>query len=230
MLRPRQLPSGSAASLAASGIGAQGCAPFAEWPHVHPALPVAGPSMRLPMRHNLPVTTGGDLRIAPAAGLAALKLQSRIYELRGVHVMLDSDLAELYEVETGNLNKAVARNLGRFPPDFMFRLTEQEVDSMRFQFGISNVSGQSGTGELRFQSATSNAGRGGRRYLPYAFTEQGVAMLSGVLRSPRAVRVNIAIMRAFVELRRWARGNGRAGLRARHCSRAGPPALRRART
>lgn len=97
--------------------------------------------------------------------------------------MLDSDLAALYGVQTSNLNKAVKRNADRFPPDFMFQLNADETDRLRFQFGISK------------------AGRGGRRYLPYVFTEQGVAMLSSVLRSKRAVKVNIEIMRAFVRLR-----------------------------
>ncbi len=97
--------------------------------------------------------------------------------------MLDADLAELYEVETKSLNRAVQRNVSRFPADFMFQLTVEEAAALRCQFG------------------TSNEGRGGRRYHPYAFTEQGVAMLSRVLRSPRAVEVNIAIMRAFVKLR-----------------------------
>jgi len=97
--------------------------------------------------------------------------------------MLDADLAELYGVETKILNKAVKRHLDRFPEDFMFQLTAQETENLRFQIG------------------TSRAGHGGRRYLPYAFTEQGVAMLSGLLNSPRAVKVNIAIMRAFVKLR-----------------------------
>jgi len=97
--------------------------------------------------------------------------------------MLDSDLAALYGVTTGNLNKAVARNRERFPADFMLELTDEEGESLRFHFGIS----------MR---------RGGRRYAPYAFTEQGVAMLSSVLRSRRAVEVNIEIMRAFVRLRR----------------------------
>jgi hypothetical protein len=110
-------------------------------------------------------------------------IERRIYLIRGHKVMLDSDLADLYQVETKNLNKAVKRNLERFPEDFMFQLTAEETESLRFQFG------------------TSNAGRGGRRYLPYAFTEQGVAMLSSVLNSKRAVQVNIAIMRAFVKLR-----------------------------
>ena len=97
--------------------------------------------------------------------------------------MLDADLAALYQVETFNLNKAVKRNLDRFPEDFMFQLTKQEWDSLRFQNGISN------------------AGRGGRRTAPYAFTEQGVAMLSSVLNSHRAVQVNIVIVRTFVKLR-----------------------------
>lgn len=100
--------------------------------------------------------------------------------------MLDADLAELYGVPTSRLNEAVKRNSARFPEDFMFRLTAGEHDSLISQFAISKP------------------GRGGRRKLPYAFTEQGVAMLSGVLNSPRAVQVNVAIMRAFVALRRAA--------------------------
>ena len=111
-------------------------------------------------------------------------IERNIYLIRGQKVMLDSDLAKLYGVETFNLNKAVKRNISRFPQDFMFQLTKEEADSLRFQIGLSKAEG-----------------RGGRRYLPYAFTEQGVAMLSSVLRSDRAVQVNIAIMRAFVKLR-----------------------------
>src|SRR5438105_739769 len=107
----------------------------------------------------------------------------RIYRIRGQKVMLDSDLAELYQVLTKNLNKAVRRNLDRFPEDFMFQLTPPEAESLRFQFG------------------TSNQGRGGRRYEPYAFTEHGVAMLSSVLNSKRAVQMNILIIRAFVQIR-----------------------------
>jgi len=108
-------------------------------------------------------------------------IQKRILLIRGHKVMLDSDLAELYRVPTKSLNLAVKRNADRFPEDFMFRLTKEEAD-------------------LRFQFETSKK-RGGRRYLPYAFTEQGVAMLSSVLNSARAVQVNIAIMRTFVRLR-----------------------------
>lgn len=108
-----------------------------------------------------------------------LCIENKIFELRGQRVMLDSDLAELYEVETKNLNKAVKRNLDRFPADFMFQLTEEELTNLRFQFGTSSW--------------------GGSRYLPYAFTEQGVAMLSGILRSSIAVQVNINIMRALSE-------------------------------
>ena len=103
--------------------------------------------------------------------------------VRGQRVLLDSDLANLYGVSTGHLKRAVKRNLDRFPGDFMFQLTADEQRSLTCQFGISNV------------------GRGGTRYRPYAFTEQGVAMLSSVLKSERAVKVNIAIMRAFVQLR-----------------------------
>jgi hypothetical protein len=109
-------------------------------------------------------------------------VEHRILLVRGYKVLLDSDLAHLYQVSTGNLNKAVQRNRARFPEDFMFQLTDEEAESLRFQFGISK-------------------GRGGRRYRPYVFTEQGIAMLSGVLTSQRAVAVNIVIMRTFVKLR-----------------------------
>jgi phage regulator Rha-like protein len=111
-------------------------------------------------------------------------ISQNIYFLRGAQVMLDIDLARLYGVTTSSFNKAVRRNLERFPKDFMFQANKAELENLRFQSGIS-----------------SSAGHGGRRYLPYAFTEQGVAMLSSVLRSERAVTVNIAIMRAFVQLR-----------------------------
>jgi ORF6N domain len=114
--------------------------------------------------------------------LSAGFIERRIYLIRKQKVMLDSDLAELYGVTTGNLNKAVTRNADRFPKDFMFQLTREEYASLRFQIGILK----------RGQHA---------KYLPRAFTEQGVAMLSGVLHSPRAVQVNVAIMRTFVKLR-----------------------------
>lgn len=110
-------------------------------------------------------------------------IERRILLIRGHKVMLDSHLAELYQVTTGNLNLAVRRNRERFPEDFMFPVTKEEAEC------------------LLLQSARANAGRGGRRTLPYAFTEQGVAMLSTVLNSKRAIAVNIAIMRTFVRLR-----------------------------
>jgi len=132
----------------------------------------------------------GKVKALPS--ISAEFIERRIYLIRKQKVMLDTDLAELYGVETFNLNKAVKRNINRFPEDFMFQLTKEEAESLRFQTGMSN---------LRSQSGISNSGRGGRRYLPYAFTEQGVAMLSSVLRSNRAVQVNIAIMRTFVKLR-----------------------------
>lgn len=106
-----------------------------------------------------------------------------------MNVLLDKDLAELYGVTTFNLNKAVKRNIERFPDDFMFRLNDEEFKSLIFQIGISNK------------------GRGGRRYLPYVFTEQGIAMLSSVLNSPRAIQVNIAIMRIFVNIRKLVSSN-----------------------
>lgn len=124
-------------------------------------------------------------------------IQNRIYEIRGERVMLDRDLAALYETETKAINLAVKRNIKRFPPDFMFQLTKEEFESLRFQFETSEKSNPS----LRLQIETSK-GRGGTRYLPYAFTEQGVAMLSGILNSDKAINMNIAIMRAFIEIRR----------------------------
>jgi hypothetical protein len=114
--------------------------------------------------------------------IPAERIEKAILLIRGQKVMLDRDLAELYGVTTGNLNKAVRRNLDRFPPDFMIQLKKEEYESLRFQFGILKKGRHS-------------------KYLPYAFTEQGVAMLSSVLRSKRAVHVNIEIMRAFVRLR-----------------------------
>lgn len=118
--------------------------------------------------------------------IAAPGIEKRIFVVRGRQVMLDEDLADLYGVETKRLVEQVKRNLERFPEDFMFQLNKEEAAA------------------LRSQIATSNSGRGGRRYAPYVFTEQGVAMLSSVLRSKRAIAVNIEIMRAFVELRRVA--------------------------
>lgn len=113
----------------------------------------------------------------------AERIERVILVLRGERVILDSEIALLYGVETKVLVRAMKRNLSRFPRDFMFQLTGEEAEF------------------LRCQSGTSKKGRGGRRYLPYAFTEQGVAMLSSVLNSDRAIRVNIELMRAFVRLR-----------------------------
>ena len=118
-----------------------------------------------------------------------IQIQNLIYEIRGRKVMLDSDLAKLYGVETFNLNKAVKRNLSRFPKDFMFQLTKDEYDSLIFQIGISNSK------------------RGGRRFMPYVFTEQGVAMLSSVLQSEQAISINIQIMRTFVQMKQFALEN-----------------------
>jgi hypothetical protein len=129
-------------------------------------------------------------RAAPVVPLE--RIEGLIFLIRGHKVMLDADLADLYGVKTKALNQAVRRNISRFPPDFMLQLTRDEAERLRSQIAISS---------LRSQFATSNAGRGGRRYAPLVFTEQGVAMLSSVLRSERAVQVNITIMRAFVKLR-----------------------------
>jgi phage regulator Rha-like protein len=124
-------------------------------------------------------------------------IQNRIYELRGERVMLDRDLAGLYETETKRLTEAVKRNIKRFPKDFMFQLSKEEFEDLRLQIETAEKTDNS----LRPQIATSK-GRGGTRYLPYAFTEQGVAMLSGILNSDKAISMNIAIMRAFVEVRK----------------------------
>jgi hypothetical protein len=124
-------------------------------------------------------------------------IQNRIYEIRGERVMLDRDLAALYETETKFLNLSVKRNIKRFPKDFMFQLSKEEFEGLRSQIETLEKSDH----PLRLQIETSK-GRGGTRYLPYAFTEQGVAMLSGILNSDRAINMNIAIMRAFVEVRR----------------------------
>ena len=124
-------------------------------------------------------------------------IQNRIYEIKGERVMLDKDLATLYQTETKALNLAVKRNIKRFPKDFMFQLTKEEFEGLRFQIETLEKSDK----PLRLQNETSK-NRGGTRYLPYAFTEQGVAMLSGILNSDRAINMNIAIMRTFVEVRR----------------------------
>ena len=123
------------------------------------------------------------------APVAVERIARAIHRVRGHNVMLDSDLADLYDVQVKVLNQAVKRNRKRFPPDFMFRLTVHEAES------------------LRSQIVTSKPRRGGRRTAPYAFTEQGVAMLSSVLSSERAIEVNVAIMRAFVKLRQLLESN-----------------------
>ncbi|MDR0465686.1 MAG: ORF6N domain-containing protein [Treponema sp.] len=112
-------------------------------------------------------------------------IKNLIYEIRGQKVMFDNDLAELYEIETKALNRAVKRNIERFPDFFMFQLTEEEFNSLRCQIG------------------TSNDGKGGRRYIPYVFTEHGVLMLSSVLNSKKAISVNIEIMVTFINMRKY---------------------------
>ncbi|MBU4352655.1 MAG: ORF6N domain-containing protein [Nanoarchaeota archaeon] len=116
-------------------------------------------------------------------------IKNKIYTIRGLQVMLDADLAELYRVPTKQLNKAVKRNIERFPENFMFQLTESELEN------------------LRFQNGTSRSKYGGRRYLPYAFTEEGVAMLSGILKSDIAIKVSIEIMSAFVAMKHFLAKN-----------------------
>lgn len=121
-------------------------------------------------------------------------IKNLIYTIRGKQVMLDSDVARLYHYETKNINKAVKRNIERFPEDFCFQLTEEEFQTLRFQFGTSKQNEEF---------------RGGRRYLPYVFTEQGIAMLAGVLKNDIAVKVSINIIKSFIEMRKILAVNGR---------------------
>ncbi len=132
-------------------------------------------------------------------------IQNKIYELRGVKVMLDSDLAELYQTETKRLKEAVRRNIKRFPPDFMFEITKEEYNILRSDITLSNNNSDNdslGKDSLRTQIATSK--RGGTRYMPFAFTEHGVTMLAAVLNSDKAIDMNIAIVRAFIALKQLA--------------------------
>jgi len=126
-------------------------------------------------------------------------IQNKIYTIRGLQVMLDSDLAKLYQVETRVLNQAVKRNVNRFPDNFRFQLTIDEWDFLKSQIVISTKE----TDDLKSQSVILKPAHGGKRKLPYVFTEQGVAMLSAVLRSQTAVNVSIQIMQAFVEMKQF---------------------------
>jgi len=146
---------------------------------------VADKTGMTPRREFVP---GRIIRRCPGQALLLERIERTILVLRGHKVLLDADLAAMYGVAAKALNQSVKRNIDRFPRDFMFRLTAEEAEL------------------LRSQSVTSSSW-GGRRYLPNAFTEQGVAMLSSVLRSPRAVQVNIEIMRAFVRLRQMLQQN-----------------------
>ena len=121
------------------------------------------------------------------------EIKNLIYTIRGKQVMLDSDVAKLYHYETKNINKAVKRNIDRFPDDFWFQLTEIEFQALRFQIGTS---------------MQSKDFRGGRRYLPYVFTEQGIAMLAGILKNDIAVKVSINIIKSFIEMRKFISANG----------------------
>lgn len=121
-------------------------------------------------------------------------IKNLIYTIRGKQVMLDSDVAMLYQYTTKSINKAMKRNINRFPEDFCFQLTEKEVENLRFQFGTSSLKKEN---------------YGGRRYLPYVYTEQGISMLAGVLKNEIAVQVSINIIRAFIEMRKFISLNGK---------------------
>lgn len=123
---------------------------------------------------------------------AQFDIKSLIYIVRNQQVMVDSDLAILYQVKTGNLNKAMKRNQKRFPEDFCFQLTREEFENLKFQSGSSSL---------------DSNGYGGRRYMPYVYTEQGISMLASVLRSEVAINISIRIMRTFVEMRRFISNN-----------------------
>ena len=120
------------------------------------------------------------------------KIKNLIYNIRGKQVMLDSDVAMLYHYETKNINKSMKRNIERFPEDFCFRLTENEINSLRFQTGTLNKNG-------RGQHS---------KYLPYVYTEQGISMLAGVLKNDIAIKVSLNIIRAFIEMRKFIINNG----------------------
>ncbi|MBN2280489.1 MAG: ORF6N domain-containing protein [Candidatus Marinimicrobia bacterium] len=143
------------------------------------------------------------------------QIQNFIFTIRGVQVMLDSDLAEIYGVEVKRLNEQVKRNIDRFPENFRFQLTKEEYDSLKLQSVISSnnpLRSQIATSkeideDLKSQIATSSSEHGGRRKLPYAFTEQGVSMLSAVLRSKTAIKASINIMNAFVEMKKFIASN-----------------------
>ena len=140
------------------------------------------------------------------------EIKKLIYTIRGKQVMIDNDVARLYHYTTKNINKAVKRNIERFPEEFCFQLTENEFQTLRFQIGTSK---QNESQNLRFQIETSNQSseinnnlRGGRRYLPYVFTEQGIAMLAGVLKNDIAVKVSLNIINSFIEMRKFIASNG----------------------
>lgn len=145
--------------------------------------------------------------ITSAEILPQQQIENLIYTIRGIQVMLDRDLAMLYQVETRILNQAVKRNPDRFPEDFMFQLTEQEFNSLRSQNVMSNIADAENQDELRSQNVISKKKRGGTRYLPYVFTEEGVAQLSGVLKSKMASDTSVRIMRAFAAMRRFISAN-----------------------
>ena len=156
-----------------------------------------------------------EIAKAESASLQPLEnIENLIHVIRGKQVMLDRDLARLYGVETGRLNEQVKRNIERFPKDFMFQLSKEEFENWKSQFAISN--GDSSRSQFatledeekwKSQFAISNSIKMGARKLPYAFTENGVAMLSGVLRSPQAININIQIMRAFTTMRHFIASN-----------------------
>ena len=136
--------------------------------------------------------TSKDDKEAAIVEMTQFNIENLIYVIRGKQVMMDSDLAVLYRVETGNLNKAMKRNQKRFPEDFCFQLSKEEFENLKFQSGSSSLDGN---------------GYGGRRYMPYVYTEQGISMLASVLRSEIAINVSIRIMRTFVEMRRFIANN-----------------------
>ena len=163
--------------------------------------------LKMPQKKSIKKSSAADSMKKGEIDLVPQRIAPLVQMIRAEKVLLDSDLAELYGVETKALNRAVKRNQKRFPADFMFQLSASEWTNLKCQFGTSSFEGGEPlqTAKLKSQSVTSR--HGGRRTPPFAFTEQGVAMLSSVLNSDKAIEVNIAIMRTFVQLRELMAGN-----------------------
>jgi len=144
-----------------------------------------------------------EKEVMPQETTLEIPIQNMIYEIRGLQVMLDKDLAQIYQVETRRLNEAVKRNIERFPLEFMFQLTKEEHINLKSQNVISSLDSRLTTEEENLKSQFATSSWGGRRKLPFAFTEHGVIMLSSILNSKIATQINIAVVKAFIGMRRY---------------------------